>query len=99
MQIGGGRWRAASAGVFKAHPGGVASMSVVNNTPITLSSVSPAPSRELEHALSRDVESAGGLVVTCGKVENKVKIWDYTFVGEGGVCGRYVAFSRRPDLD
>lgn len=98
-QIGGGRSRAVSAGLFKAHPGGVASMSVVTNSPSVLPSASPAPSHELERASPRDIGSAGGLVVTCGKVEKNVKIWDYTFVGEGGVCGRYGTLSRRLDRD
>lgn len=83
-----------SLGVFAGHPGGVASMAIVADRLTTHSSVIAAPSHELEYGLARDTGDAGGLLVTCGKVEGIVKIWDYTYVGEGGVCGRYAPLAR-----
>lgn len=36
----------------------------------------------------RETKDVGGLLVTCGKVESVVKIWDYTHVDGNGACGR-----------
>lgn len=45
------------------------------------------PSHDLE-AGGGGVQEVGGMLVTCGKTEGTVKIWDYTSVGEDGSWGR-----------
>lgn len=81
-------------GVFAAHLGGVASMAIAANRHTMHSSGIAAPSHALEHDLARDAGDVGGLLVTCGKAEGIAKIWDYTYVGEGGIYGRYAALTR-----
>lgn len=85
------------AGVFNAHPGGVASLAVIGNAPETHpSTVTAKPLLEDGECPSAMVSGEGrGLMMTCGKVEGMVKIWDYTYVGEGGACGRYVFLRTR----
>lgn len=78
-------------GVFEAHPNGVAGMAVMYSTAEAFFAVSANPPPE---TLSYTEEGGGagqveGLLVTFGKAEGVVKIWDYTYVGEGGSCGRF----------
>lgn len=74
------RIETAAVGTFKAHPNGVAGMTIMTS--------------EYENNSVLDAEGSlgeemGGMLVTCGKVEGVVKIWDYTHVGEDSTYGRY----------
>lgn len=87
-----GETTAMSIGKFEAHPHGVAGMTIMTLSATKYASI----------ALNLLQESAGdlengdvvGLLVTCGKAEGLVKIWDYTHVEEDGSCGRYGVHTR-----
>lgn len=84
-----GHIEAMSVGAFEAHPKGVAGMAVMYSTTEACSAVSTDSPPETSSGVQEGgVGQVGGLLVTCGKEEGMVKIWDYTHVGEGGSCGR-----------
>ncbi|CAM9120840.1 unnamed protein product, partial [Scytosiphon promiscuus] len=78
--------KAVAVGVFQAHKNGVADMAVM--------AVMTDTTSECEESA---IWAAGiygdemeGMLITCGKTEGVVKIWDYTHVGEDGTCGRLI---------
>ena len=78
-----------SVGVFQAHPSGVGGMTIMKGSaPIApAATVAEGPPREAGDG--GGVQEVGGLLVTCGKTEGVVKIWDYTHVEDDGACGRF----------
>lgn len=79
-----GATEAVAVGAFKAHPNGVAGMTVMTSG--HENSAILAAGKYVE-------DEMGGVLVTCGKAEGVVKIWDYTHVDADGTYGRYEKFS------
>lgn len=78
-------------GVLQAHARGVADIAITRekeNVNCAKSDMEPSASEVAKSTPNLSAVNAGGLMITCGKAEGLVKIWNYTCVGINGSCGR-----------
>lgn len=77
-------------GVLQAHARGVADIAITRekeDVNCAQSGMEP-PSEVAKSIPNLSAVNTGGLMITCGKTEGVVKIWNYTCVGINGRCGR-----------